>query len=238
MELKALLYSNELKINDKISIQIPYVRDIINDIDGYYHLVSLVVATPIDMMVQLDDLGIDFTTISEWELFCMLFNELKNKDHSIIFGTLNLKDYDIALNSETGGVVIKNKFTNDIIDRVTYARMANALRKILNIEKNIKRPGNEEAKNYMLEKERRKLKSAKRKKQERTQLENQIIALVNSSEFHYDFESVLGLTIYQFNASYTQVINRVNFDKLMIGVYAATVKTENLDQNKLTWIPS
>ena len=232
------MYSKEIKINESISVRIPTVGEILEDSDKYYNLVSLIVATPIDMMVQLDDLGIDFTTISEWELFCMLFNDLKSKDHSLIFGEFSLQDYEIVMNQETGGVVIKNKFTNDVIDRVTYARTANALRKILNIEKNIKRPGNDEAKRYLLEKERRKQQSAKRRKQERTQLENQIIALVNSSEFHYDYDTVLDLTIYQFNASFTQVINRVNFDKLMIGVYAATIKTENLDQNKLTWIPS
>ena len=71
---------------------------------------------------------------------------------------------------------------------------------------------------------------------ELSQLEKLIIALVNSAEFSYDYESVKNISIYQFNLSLLQVVKRVKYDKLMIGCYAGTVNMQEIDKNELTWI--
>ena len=68
MAIRHLLYERELKVNDDISIVIPTVREVLEQEEEYYGLVSLIIATPYDMMVQLDDLGIDFREISDYEL--------------------------------------------------------------------------------------------------------------------------------------------------------------------------
>ena len=67
MAIRHLLYERELKVNDDISIVIPTVREVLEQEEEYYGLVSLIIATPYDMMVQLDDLGIDFREISDYE---------------------------------------------------------------------------------------------------------------------------------------------------------------------------
>ncbi len=67
---------------------IPTVGEVLENEDNYYSMVSMLTAMPIDMMVQLDDIGIDFTTINEWELFLLLFNSLKEQDTSLIFWRL------------------------------------------------------------------------------------------------------------------------------------------------------
>ena len=68
MAIRHMLYERELKVNDDISIVIPTVREVLEQEEEYYGLVSLIIATPYDMMVQLDDLGIDFREISDYEL--------------------------------------------------------------------------------------------------------------------------------------------------------------------------
>lgn len=85
-----LLYKHEYAINDKIKILIPTIGEILDKEDEYYSLVSLLTAMPIDLMAQLDDIGIDFTQINEYELFLILFEGIKSQDASLIFGDLDL----------------------------------------------------------------------------------------------------------------------------------------------------
>ena len=71
-----------------------------------------------------------------------------------------------------------------------------------------------------------------------SQIEKYIIALVNASEFPYNYETVLELTIKQFYASLHQITKKIKYDNLMIGCYAGTVDMKELDQDELNWISS
>lgn len=232
---KSALYETSHRINDYITIKVPTIKDIIDNEEKYYGNIALIVATPYDMMVQLDDMKIDFTKINEWDLFCLLFNELRTRDLSLIFDGLDLKDFVAAENKQNGNIVLINPNTGAKIDRAIHDQICKYLRATLGLKKNDKNPANEEARKYMVERARRKL--LRRKKQlAESQIEKYIIALVNTSEFPYTYETVLGLTINQFYASLHQIVRKVKFDNIMIGCYAGTVNMKELDQNELNWI--
>lgn len=230
----SLLYKTEHKINEHVSIRIPTIGEIIND-DDYFANIALIISTPYDMMAQLDSINIDFTQINDWDLFCLLFKQLQTKDLSLIFGDLNLKEFETAVNKQNGNVVLLNKRTGAVIDRAIHDQICRFLRKLLRLEKNEKKPANDEAKKFMIERAKRKLKR-KMKQPEVSPLEQYIVALVNTSEFPYNYDSVLELTIYQFYASLHQIIKKVKFDNLMIGCYAGTVNTKELNPAELNWI--
>ena len=231
---KSILYKTEYQINEHVSIRIPTIGEIIND-DDYFANIALIISTPYDMMAQLDSINIDFTQINEWDLFCLLFKQLQTKDLSLIFGNLNLKEFETVINKQNGNVVLRNQHTGVVIDRAIHDQICRFLRKLLRIEKNEKKPANEEAKKFMIERAKRKLRR-KAKQPEVSPLEQYIVALVNTSEFPYNYESVRGLTIYQFYASLHQIIKKVKFDNLMIGCYAGTVNTKELNPAELNWI--
>lgn len=86
----------------------------------------------------------------------------------------------------------------------------------------------------MLERMRAKMKRHPRA--ESSQLEQLIIAMVNTEQFKYDFESARSLTIYQFNECVRQIVNKVNYDNRMFGVYSGTVNVKELSQDELTWL--
>ncbi len=232
---KSTLYDTKHKINDFITIKVPTIKDIIENEDDYYGNVALIVATPYDMMVQLDDMKIDFTQINEWDLFLLLFNELRTRDLSLIFDGLNLRDFVTAENKQNGNIILVNPKTGVKIDRAIHDQICRYLRKTLRLQKNDKRPANEEARKFLIERTRTKLKR-RRKQLVESQIEKYIVALVNTSEFPYTYESVLGLTINQFYASLHQIVKKIKYDKLMIGCYAGTVNMKELDQNELNWI--
>lgn len=230
-----LLYRRDYAINDYIKIKIPTVGEVIDHEDDYYSMVSILTAMPIDYMVPLDDVGIDFTTINDYELFLLLFSGMKEQDTSLIFGDLDLKKFEPAVNEKNGTMVLYDKENDIVIDRAIHDRVAAALRKINHLERNNRKPGNEEAKKYMLERARDKARRRKNRTHE-SQLEPLIIAMVNTEQYKYDFEGTRELSIYQFNESVRQVIKKDGYDKRMIGVYAGTVNAKELSQDDLNWL--
>lgn len=230
-----LLYKREYAINEHIKIQIPTVGEVLDDEDNYYTMVTMLTSMPIDMMVQLDDIGVDFTTINDYELFLILFNALKDKDTSLIFGELDLKPFETVVNPQNGTIVLRSKETGAVIDRGIQGQIASVLRKIHDLKQNNRKPANQEARTYMLQRARDKMLRRNRRVTD-SQLEELIIAMVNTEQFHYGFEGIRELSIYQFNESVRQVIKKIDYDNRMHGVYAGTVNAKELSQNDLNWL--
>lgn len=230
-----LLYKQEYAINEHIKIQIPTVGEVLDNEDDYYTMVTMLTAMPVDMMVQLDDIGVDFTAINEYELFLILFNALKDKDTSLIFGELDLKPFRSAINPQNNTIVLRNKETGVVIDRGIQGQIASVLRKIHNLKRNNRKPANQEAREYMLQRAREKMRR-RSKRMNDSQLEELIVAMVNTEQFHYGFEGTRELSIYQFNESVRQVIKKIDYDNRMHGVYAGTVNAKELSQDDLNWL--
>lgn len=231
-----LLYKKEYAINDSIHVRIPKVGDILDhDESAYYGMVSMLTAMPIDFMVQLDDAGIDFTTINDYELFLLLFQSLKEQDTSLIFGDLDLRPFNTAINEQNGQFMLLNQETGVRIDRAIHGQIATVLRKIHHLKKDIRKPGNKEAKEYMIERARAKMRR-NRNRATGSQLEELIVALVNTEQCHYGFEGIRELSIYQFNESVHQIIKKIDYDNKMHGVYAGTVNVKDLSQDDLNWL--
>lgn len=235
MPTQNLLYKKDLAINDYIRVRIPSVGEILEREDDYYGLVSMFTAMPIDMMVQLDDIGIDFSSINEYDLFVLLFGIIKERDTSLILGNLDLKTFDPAIDKKNGNIVFVSKETEAKIDRAIHGRIADILRKVNHIDKNIRQPANGDAKEYMIRRAREKMRRQKNRVNS-SYLESLIIAMVNTEQFRYGFEEVRALSIYQFNESVRQIIQKIDYDNIMHGIYAGTVDVKNINQSDLNWI--
>lgn len=230
-----LLFKDRYRVTPFLEVMIPTVGDVLEQEDSYYAMISMITATPIDMMVQLDDAGIDFTTIDDFGLFLMVFEAIKDQDTSLVFGDLDLRKFLRVVDPKNSSVILRNPETGDVIDRGIYMLLCQAVRKIHHLERNNRKPANEEARKYMLERARKKMKRH-RNRVEDSQLEELIVALVNTEQFHYGFADVRDLTIYQFNESVRQVIKKVDFDNKMHGVYAGTISAKDLSQDDLNWL--
>lgn len=230
-----LLYKDRYAINDDIVIRIPTVREVLEDEDTYYSLVYTLTSMPIDRMVQLDDLGIDFTTINDYELFLLFFAVIKEQDTSLIFGDLDLSRFKLAASEDGESLVLLDSEHDIVIDRRVQGQIAATLRKIHHLEKNRRKPANNEAKEFLLQVEREKLERHPRRSTF-SNLESLIIALVNTEQFCYRYDNVLDLTIYQFSESVRQIVHKVDYDNRMRGVYAGTISAKELSQDDLNWL--
>lgn len=233
--MPGILYAKSLPVSDTISIVVPSVGEILDNEDQYYEAVSTIIATPYDMMVQLDDAGIDFTKINDYELFCLLLPRLKELDTHLLFGELDIRNIQTAVDERDGKLLLVDPETDLRIDRVVHNQICNQLRKMLHITKDVKTPGNDEAKRYMIERARRKQRRLNKKKPE-SQIENYVIALVNTEQFPYNYESVRNISILQFYASLNQIVHKIKYDNTMVGFYAGTIKLEDIKMDDRTWI--
>ena len=72
-----LLKVSDYKINDKISVHVPTVDEIFDFGDmKYYSIIQTLIATPFDLMVELDDIGIDYETITNFQLFMLMMESI------------------------------------------------------------------------------------------------------------------------------------------------------------------
>jgi len=231
-----LLYKRQFRVNDRMSVVIPTLRDIFEfGEEEYYSQVSSMTAMPIDMMAALDDVGIDFTTISEYDLFLLLFGGIKTQDTHLLLTGVDLSKFELSANTQNGTLVLYDAENDIVIDRAVHDKIARILRNIHHIEKDIRKPANNEAKKYLLE---RAHKKAKRRKgrESQSQLEPMITAVVNTEQFKYNYDTVLDLTIYQFNESVLQIVKKIDYDNRMHGVYSGTVSAKSLSQDDLNWM--
>lgn len=235
MPTRSLLYKRDFPINDKISVHIPLLREVLEQEDNYYGIISTITATPYDMMVQLDDMGVDFSTIDEYELFLITFDMLKTSDTSLVFGDLDFTRFVPMINNQNGMMVMRDDEKDITIDKAIYLQICSALRKIHHLKRENKKPANMEAKKYMIERARKKL-ARRRKRIEDSALEEMIVALVNTEQFSYTYNSVLDVTIYQFYESVYQIMWKVDYDNRMYGVYTGTIKAKDLSQDQLNWM--
>lgn len=235
---KSLLRSSFVNIpGTGLSIRIPTVGEILEDEQHYYRLISSLTATPFQYMVQLDDMGIDFTTVTDYQLFMMLFPSFAKEDTRILFGDMDLSDIAMYKNDPNGALLLHSKKNDLTIDEHTYRQIVGCIRKINGLKKENHKPGNHEAKEFRIKLERKKQKRNAGKPYEPF-LEKMVVALVNRPEYKYNFEETDRLTIYQFHQSFEQIQTSIHFDNTMIGVYAGTVDVSKLkDRSSLSWLP-
>ena len=204
-------------------------------------LLNMFLATSCDIMSELDEQGIDFTKWSDWNTFLTMFATM-NKDIMREYSYLILQDHNLAdfelMPDATGEHVILKNPDGVVINEMLYMQISNTLSVISGIKKNRRKLGNETMKQYAIERARaHKRNNAKRIKSaiEMT-FDKEIIALVNNANFKYDYTTVNGLTIYDFNVSRKQIVKKYHVDNTYRGMYAGTIKVESKDSNKLNWL--
>lgn len=249
----SLLGRSEYKLTDNLTIHIPTVGELRETIDtelGYYSLVSFFIKTPCDMMVELDDIGLDYTQVKEYELFLMLFDGLltAKKDVNIkywkmIFPYLDINNLRRMYIKNKDEVVIVDKNNNLIIDEKIYIQLSDLLCQIISVEKNMEyyKVPEIETRKYIVERQRLKNQRAIEREKRNggktpSALDGVLLLLVNNCNFKYNFETVGQITLYDLYACLRQIYSDREIDGLMSGYWAGNVDLKKIDNSKLNRI--
>ena len=164
----------------------------------YYSMIYTLTSVPADSMWQLDMIGKDYTKIKDFELFVKwLYNQYDQEQTSIIFGDLNLKDFERCKKKDDGSIVLYNRKTNMIIDEYTYFVIVNILRKIHGLKRNDEMPGNESTRRILIE-DARDAYLINKNKEFKSILKNMISTIINLENCNYTHESIWNMKIYPF----------------------------------------
>lgn len=234
-----LFRGKDYKVNDYITIHHPTLEEICEFGEAkYFNVLSCFVATPSNFKVQLDDMGVDYTKISEYELFLMFCGGLTPDSTSIFFGDeLDFSSFRLYKNKETGEPILYHMAYDYVIDKVIATIISSYLRTIHFIERKVDIPGNANTRKYIIDSERRRQNRMRNRPYE-SMLVDLVSAMVNCEQFKYNHKTIWQLPVYTFYDSVRRIQKIKDCNYMMQGIYAGTVDPKKIPQDKLDWMGS
>lgn len=227
-------------VSDHIIIHQPTLNEICDYGEReYYSMIYQLTATPQSMKFQLWDMGIDYTTITPFELFYnILYRMYPQEKTSIIFGNLDFTKFEIMQRKDDESLLLCQVIDNQpvIIDEFTYHTIMDYLRKIHLIQKDEKAPANESTKMILIEDARDEYERNKNIEY-RSQLKNLISAMINCEGFKYNHLQVWDMKINAFMDSVKRLSKIKNAELLLQSGYSGFgVNLKDIDKKQLDWL--
>ena len=236
-----LIGRKKYKINDNIYIHIPTLKEIRGDSEedeiNYNKTIIDFVTSSTDYMVELYDCGINFEDLEDDYSF-FIYKHIISKDSvfpsdcHLVFNDVYKSDFRVIENN--GDYYIFDNINDIIIDRKIFNDISDVICKSLFIEKKHRKFSNKRSREYAINREKKVRERNKNKKKTSSNLDEVILFAVNNSNFKYDFENVLDLTIYDFYASIKQIQKNESVEHLMLGGYTGNLKLTEFTQKELS----
>lgn len=230
-----LYIGDDYVINDHIKVLQPTIKQIAEFGEKeFFSVVYTVTAIPSDMKANLWDLGIDWMEVDDFELFVMLSQTLTPDRTKLLFGDLDftkLKPYNHP--HVEGEIVLADKETGVLIDKMIYLRIVSYLRKAFNITPKVEKAANKMTKKILIEEDRKRIEFNKDKP-----FKSFLLPLISSVKvkqgYTKDYVLNMGYVEFMNDVARLQVIH--NADHLLSGVYAGTIDMKKINKQELNWM--
>lgn len=221
-------------VNEHISIHIPTLGEIADyGEDEYFSLIQCFTQTPSDICYQLWDIGIDFTEVSDFQLFSQLtLKALSDSDTRILFGDFAFGP--LILGRE--GTALFDPSGEWYIDELTFLYIAEILRTIHFFKRNVSIPANENTKMILIE-DARDSAAIRKRSSHGSYLKNLVSAMINSEGFKYNHDQVWDMRINAFMDSVMR-IGKIKSAGLLLqsGYSGFGVNLKKINQKELDWM--
>lgn len=222
-------------VNKYITIKQPTIGEIAEYGERkYYTMVHTITAIPSDMKSQLlDNFGLDYEQVEDFELFMMLAPTLPKESTSILFGDADFTTLVPIQNPENGVRVLTNKDRSLVIDVVAYEKIVNYLRQVHGLKKKVEHAANKYTKRILLEEDRRNIELNKNKP-----YKSFLTPLVSAVKVRmgYTKDYVKNMGIYEFTDDVARLQIIHNADALLHGMYGGMIDTKKIDKKELNWM--
>lgn len=234
----------DYKISDHIVIHQPTLDEIERyGEQDYYSMIYQLTATPQSMKAQLWDIGIDYTTMTPYELFYQILYRLYPQEKtSIIFGDLDFQKFQLVQRKDNNEIKLyqivqtENGVDEVELDEFTYNMIMDYLRKVHIIEKDERIPANESTKMILIEDAKDEIEKNKHKEYH-SQLKNLISSMVNSEGFKYNHSQVWDMKINAFMDSVQRISKIKNANLLLQSGYSGYgISLKDVDKKQLNWL--
>lgn len=234
-----------LKITDKLKIYQPTLGQIEggedDDAEGnerrFFSTVHTLIATPTDMMAQLDKLGLRYEELTNYQLFMLLFPHLEKADTRLLLGDdIDPQHFSMTLVENEDRIVLGSAEDGIVIDEIAYAAMVKYICSFMQTKQTeFIKSGNEFTRQIRMEVAYEELESSKGKKFESALLPL-ISTMVNMDGFKFGWDNVWDMTIGAFMDSVQRVQAIVSGKALLQGCYSGMVDTKKIDKKELNYL--
>ena len=156
------LYLGEcIKIANGITLYQPTIGEIANYNEAeYFSVAQTLCATPSSMKVALDDMGLDYMQVEDFQLFIMLCNSLTPDKTKPLLGDLDLTKFKPYSLGETEEVVLANGEIDEngkpiIINEIIYEILTTYIRKMHGFKKQVDKAGNAITRKILIDEDRK-----------------------------------------------------------------------------------
>lgn len=203
----------------------------------YWSMIYTLTSVGADMKFQLFDIGIDYTTISDFQLFySLLYRGFTQEQTSIIFGDLDFSKFQIYQKKDSEDIVLYDIENNIDIDEYTYLVITDVLRKIHGLKRNDQLPANESTKQILIEDARDEY-NRNKTKEYHSQLKNMVSAMINCEGFKYNHTEVWNMKINAFMDSVKRISKIKNADLLLQSGYSGFgINLKEVSNKQLDWL--
>lgn len=229
----SLYFGDPYVVNDYITITIPKIGEVVKYGERqYYSMVQTITAIPSEMKASLWDAGIDWTQITDFQLFMMLAPTLPKDKTYILFGDLDFQAMKPFENKFNETIVLRNPDTGAVIDELAYGKITSYLCSAHNLTKKVEKAANEFTKKFMIDEDRQKL-QYNAKQPYKSFLRPLISAVKCRQGYTLDYVKNMGLFEFFDDLNRLQVI--VNADALLQGSYSGMVDTSKIPKKNFDW---
>lgn len=239
-EAKYCVAGYDYQVNQYIKIYIPSVYEAIAfGEDDYFRVLNLFTRKPYDVAVELDDSGVDYQSITDWDLFVDTASAIPIEYSCILFGRLDFTKFIPYINENNMKVLVHSERNEIVIDEAIYRKMVTFLRYVHFISEKVEYDvGNAIAKKFLLERMRRKKQKALKdlnngKTRKHSHISDMINYCVNSAGFKYDYSSVMQLKLNLLYESYFFIVHAEERRAILHGIYGGTVDSSKLDDKSI-----
>jgi len=239
MDKLDLLQGKSLKIG-KMEIRHPTIQEIfLYGEQNYEKAFNIFLLKPSDLMVQLYDIGIDYTELTNYDIFILFCKELELKENDSFVNNLywitGISDFELV--TKNNNAFLKNK-DGVIIDRAVYIQIRKFLLDIsFRDEKEKYNPGNSSTRKMIIEEERKK-QARLLKKEKKSVLSSQISSLIWGTKYGVNYENIFKMHLYQFYDGLIRINRIMNYNYTMYGYYSGNISKKDFDNitDKIDWM--
>lgn len=210
--------------------------------DKYLSLISMFTATTIDRCAQLDDMGIDYTQITNFQMFVLFSPLMVNckkegaMDCSILLGNLDLSSFKGVYGEDNVNLVNSEGI---VFDETNYELMAEYIRKMHGMASpQYTKVTDSFAKKQMIVDARNDAKYQEKLralKGVHSVYQPYVSALVNHPYFKYNWETVWNIKISNFFDSLRRIQIIENANHLYGGLYSGCIEYNKIKKD-LDWL--
>ena len=230
-----LYIGDDFVINENIKVLQPNIKQIAEFGEKeFFSVVHTITAIPSDMKSQLWDMGLDWMEVDDFELFIMLAQTLTPDRTELLFGDLDfskLRPFNHPY--VEGEIILADKESGILIDKMIYLQIVSYLRKAFNITPKIEKAANKMTKKILIEEDRKKIEFNKTKP-----FKSFLLPLISSVKVKqcYTKEYVLNMGYVEFmnDVARLQVIH--NADHLLSACYAGIIDMKKINKSELNWM--